>query len=82
MEIGAADLKIYINALYPSISSKPLINMKISELKKVIDKIKDKIDNYDKINKTVSSDIRKSIYRYYIDNSCEFSKILKIFGVE
>lgn len=75
-KIGAADLKIYINALYPSISSKPLINMKISELKKVIDKIKDKIDNYDKINKTVSSDIRKSIYRYYIDNSCEFSKIL------
>ncbi|WP_449390010.1 ATP-binding protein [Clostridium sp. ETTB3] len=75
-KIGASDLKIYINAFYPNISDKPLINMKISELKKVMDSIKDEINNYGEINKTVSSDIRKCIYKYYIDNSCDFSETL------
>lgn len=75
-KIGASDLKIYLKSFYPQINDKPLINMKITELKKVLNEIKEEIHNYDKINKTVSSDIRKSIYNHYIDNSCEFKEIL------
>ncbi|MEW9924540.1 AAA family ATPase [Clostridium butyricum] len=74
-KITASDLKIYITANYPQISDKPLINMKISELKKQLTNIKDEIENYDLINKTVSSEIRKNIYRYYINKSCKFENI-------
>ena len=35
-KIGSSDLKVYINAYYPKINEKPLINMKISELKKIL----------------------------------------------
>lgn len=75
-KIGASDLKIYIYANYPVISEKALINCKIVELKKILDGIKDEINNYEEVKKSVSSEIRKCIYDYYINNDCEFKEIL------
>ncbi|MDU1823976.1 AAA family ATPase [Clostridium sp.] len=75
-KITASDLKIYINANYPKITDKPLVNMKISELKKILESIKEQIESYDDIKKSVSSEIRMSIYNYYIHNECEFEETL------
>lgn len=54
--------KYYIKAFYPEEFSTPLIQMKISDLKKELDKRKDRIPKYESINKTISSEIRKAIY--------------------
>ena len=75
-KISASDLKVYINANYPKIDKNPLINMKIEQLKKMMEKIKDGIDNYELIHKNKSAEIRKSLYKYYIEKGCEFEETL------
>ena len=75
-KIGSSDLKVYINAYYPKINEKPLINMKISELKKILQSLQNEIINYDSINKTVSSEIRKSFYEHHINNNGIFENKL------
>ena len=75
-KIGSSDLKVYINAYYPKINEKPLINMKISELKKILQSLQNEIINYDSINKTVSSEIRKSLYEHHINNNGTFENKL------
>lgn len=75
-KIGSSDLKVYINAYYPKINEKPLINMKISELKKILQSLQNEIINYDSINKTVSSEIRKSLYEHHINNNGIFENKL------
>lgn len=72
-KLSASDLKIYLNAYYPEISEKPLINMKITDLKKKLKEIEDEIDDYEEVNKSVSSAIRNRIYEYYVNNGCKFS---------
>lgn len=54
--------KYYIKAYYPEEFIIPLIQMKISDLKKELDKRKEQIPKYEAINKTISSEIRKAIY--------------------
>lgn len=75
-KIGSSDLRVYINAYYPKINEKPLINMKISELKKILQSLQNEIINYDSINKTVSSEIRKSLYEHHINNNGTFENKL------
>lgn len=66
----------YIKANYPKEFVKPLIQLKISDLKKELDKRKDEIQNYSEINKTVSSDIRKSLYLLLEKDSIELEEKL------
>jgi len=62
-KINKTDIKTYIIANYPSVFEKPLVTMKITELKKKLDELKDSIDNYNSIDKTKSAEIRKAIYK-------------------
>lgn len=72
---GGKKLKHYINAFYPKEFKVPLVQMKIADLKKELDKRKDYVDNYDLINKTISSDIRKGIYSTLKNIECEHTMI-------
>ena len=45
-------------------------------MKKILESIKEQIESYDDIKKSVSSEIRMSIYNYYIHNECEFEETL------
>lgn len=62
-KINKSDIKIYIIANYPSIFEKPLVTMKITELKKKLEDLKDSITDYDAIDNTKCAEIRKAIYR-------------------
>ena len=55
-------MKYYINAFYPKAYKVPLIQMKIADLRKELEKVKDCVNDYESINKTISSEIRKAIY--------------------
>lgn len=59
---GGKKPKYYINAFYPSELQTPLVQMKITDLKKELEKRKSVISEYDSIKKSVSSDIRRAIY--------------------
>ena len=63
--------RYYINAFYPKAYKVPLVQMKISDLKKELDKVKDCVVNYELINKTIVSEIRKAIYSTLISLECE-----------
>ena len=71
-KINTSDLKIYINAWYPDIASKPLINMKRQELQKILGDIRGSIHDCDGVNKNVNSEIRKCLYDYYRSDGVEF----------
>lgn len=60
--------KIYLKANYPQCFKIPLVNLKINALRSELEKIKNEIENYDIIDKTKSAEIRKALYKYYIDN--------------
>ena len=62
-KINKTDIKTYIKAYYPSSFEKPLVTMKIAELRKILDNLKNNIDNYNLIDKTKSAEIRKAIYK-------------------
>jgi predicted ATP-dependent endonuclease of OLD family len=74
-ETKVAKEKIFLRAKYPSIYEKPLVNLKISDLKKKLEEISNEIENYKKINKTISAEIRKALYNYYIKEDTEFNEI-------
>lgn len=62
-KLTAKSLKTYLKANYIAhFSSKPLIQFRITDLKKELDKYKDSLSDYEKVNKTKSSEIRKAIY--------------------
>lgn len=73
-KISAADLKIYIISNYPDISENHLINLKITELRKMLTLIKDDIDNFNNIKKNTSSEIRVALYNYYLEKGCVFKE--------
>ncbi|HHV99216.1 MAG TPA: ATP-binding protein [Clostridiaceae bacterium] len=62
-KINRTDIKTYIKAAYPSTFEKPLVTMKITELRKKLDELKDNIDDYNSVDKTKSAEIRKAIYK-------------------
>ncbi len=73
-KIGASDLRIYLNSTYPVLFDKPLITLKIQELRKKLDELKDEIVNYEEVNKNKSAEIRKALYAYQVINKeVEFS---------
>lgn len=59
---GGKKPKFFINAFYPKLFKVPLVQLKISELKKELDKQKENILDYESINKSIASEIRKGIY--------------------
>ncbi|CEP92066.1 SMC domain-containing protein [[Clostridium] sordellii] len=73
-KISANDLKIYIISNYPDISENHLINLKITELRKMLTTIKDDIPNFDEVKKNTSSKIRAELYNYYLKNGCDFKE--------
>ena len=74
-KISASDLKIYITAYYPVLFDKPLAIMKIQDLRKKLEEIKENLSDYENINKNKSAEIRKSLYEYYIKKDTKFSNI-------
>ena len=54
--------KYYINAFYPAEINIPLIQLKITDLRKELEGRKSIISQYDSIKKSVSSEIRRAIY--------------------
>lgn len=63
--------KYFINAFYPKEYKVPLVQMKIADLKKELEKVKDSVNDYESINKTISSEIRKAIYSVLDSMDCE-----------
>lgn len=61
--------KYYINAYYPIELEKPLIQLKINDLKKEFDKRKALLENSNLTNKSISSEMRKAIYQTLEPNS-------------
>lgn len=64
--------KVYIKAKYPSIYDTPLINLKINQLQNKLESIKEEINNYDKIDRRKSAQIRQALYNHDIDDTTEF----------
>lgn len=64
-------MKYYINAFYPKAYKVPLVQMKIADLRKELEKVKDDVNDYESINKTISSEIRKAIYSAVDSTDCE-----------
>lgn len=62
-KITKSDIKTYIVANYPSVFDKPLVTIKISELKKKLEELKNIIKDYNSIDKTKCAEIRKAIYK-------------------
>lgn len=60
--VGGNKAKYYINAFYPSELTTPLVQLKITDLKKELEKRKTNHPQYNSINKSVSSEIRRAIY--------------------
>lgn len=63
--------KYFINAFYPKEYKVPLVQIKIADLKKELEKVKDSVNDYESINKTISSEIRKAIYSALNSMDCE-----------
>ncbi|KAB2425455.1 MULTISPECIES: ATP-binding protein [Bacillus cereus group] len=81
--LTANSLKVMVNANYPQILSKPLINMKQLDLKKEIESVKDVLVDYDKINKSKNAELRKALYQHYITESTDFEEtVIEIKKIE
>ncbi|MCK6600112.1 MAG: hypothetical protein L6Q37_17240, partial [Bdellovibrionaceae bacterium] len=74
--ITAKQLKTFIVADYPQTQfTPPLVNKKISDLKKDLLNFKDSHD-IDSVNKTISSNIRQAIYKFTNIQSNDLSETL------
>lgn len=80
--ITAKSLSVQIRSFLPYLHDKILITMKISELKRELEKIKDLIPNYENINKSKKAEIRKALYNHYSDNIKRHNKIIPIKDIE
>lgn len=60
-KLSSASLKTYLVSNYPSIITEPLINEKITDLRKILDSYKDVL-NVDEVKRNTSSAIRQAIY--------------------
>ena len=74
-KINASDLKTNISAHHPGIFEKPLVTMKIQDLRKKLEEIKDDLLEYENINKNKSADIRKALYQHYVKEDTTFVEI-------
>ncbi|MGI8372200.1 ATP-binding protein [Priestia megaterium] len=72
---NASSLKVLIRAYHPCILEKFFISMKQTELKKELEKIKEIIPNYTRINKSKNAELRKALYNYYINSNTKFEEI-------
>lgn len=68
---GGKKPKYYINAFYPKAFKVPLVQMKIADLKKELEKCKDTVCDYEVVNKTIASEIRRAIYSACDCLNCE-----------
>lgn len=81
--ITKSNVQVSLNTYHPKINDKPLITYKQFELKKQLEKYKDKIEKYEEINKTKKADMRKEIFNLLIDNQTEFEdKLINIKDIE
>lgn len=67
---------VYINSYHPKISEKPLITYKSTDLKQFFVEHKDKIHNYDGVNKSKKSDMRIALFNALIDKDTMFEENL------
>ncbi|ADO84398.1 ATP-binding protein [Ilyobacter polytropus] len=75
-KLTASSLKIYLKVFYPNSIELPLINLKNSELKKLIENSKSSIPNIDTINKTKNAELRKAYYENCLDKETELDNKL------
>ncbi|MCZ4237831.1 ATP-binding protein [Staphylococcus equorum] len=68
MSLTAKSLSVQIRSFVPYLHDKILITMKINDLKKELNAIKEFISNYENINKSKKADIRKTLYDYYSED--------------
>lgn len=73
---GGKKSSYYIKANYPKQFEKPLIQLKITELRKELEKRKGEFENYDQINKTICSEIRKNLYSLMDGENIEYEEKL------
>lgn len=59
---GGKKARFFINAFYPSELETPLVQLKIADLKKELSKRRELVPQYESVNKSVSSEIRRAIY--------------------
>lgn len=76
-KITAASLSTFLRANYPKeFEEKPLIGLKITDLRKVLEEYKEKIEDYEDIHKNTSSEIRKAIYSCHAEPDLQEIDIL------
>lgn len=73
--LTTSSLNISINAYYPQIFEKPIIQLRNKELQKELEKYKEEIVNYDEINKSINAQMRMALYNYLINEETEFKEI-------
>ncbi|WP_086314469.1 hypothetical protein A5821_002041 [Enterococcus sp. 7F3_DIV0205] len=66
--ITNSSLSINIIADIPYIGEKQFLTMKIVELRKELENIKDEIDDYNDVNKSLKAEIRKRLYKFYTND--------------
>ncbi|TMN21858.1 ATP-binding protein [Lentibacillus cibarius] len=72
--ITKSSISVHLNTYHPLVNEKPLITYKSIELKKLLENHKDKIDNYEGINKTKKADMRKAIFESLINEGTIFEE--------
>lgn len=82
MSLTAKSLSVKIRSFVPYLHDKILITMKINELKKELNAIKEFISNYENINKSKKADIRKTLYDYYSEDIEKHTENIPIKEIE
>lgn len=73
--LTTSNLRISINAYYPQIYEKPIIQWKNKELQQELKKFEEVIDNYNEINKSINAQMRMALYNHLINDNTEFKEI-------
>lgn len=72
--ITKGSLSVSINSYYPVIEEDALITFKVTKLKKVLEKYKKDIPNYEDINKTKKADMRIALFKKMVTEDTEFKE--------
>lgn len=74
--LNQSSLSVSLKANYPKISNEPLILKKNTDLQKEIQLYKDSIIEYENVNKSTNSIMRKALYNHLISSVTEFEEVM------
>lgn len=72
--ITKSSVSVYLNTYHPIINERPLITYKSTELKRLLENYKDRIEDYKGINKTRKADMRKAIFELLVNDETIFEE--------